>query len=312
MSADANPVSEQPNDVADNSSNIEDLKEEDPEIVARRVFAGNLSFRTNFKSLREAFSSVGTVEKVNVVSRNGKRLGFGFVQFSSVAEAEKAVAEMNGKEVDGREVKVELSRSTKVPIRRKKKKGKKPKAESSNNESNNNAEVSSKKKKLKKVRVPLSERVESDDVIYVKGISESTEKSAIEELFKDYGVTTVSVRSAFRGKGKPKSRFAFVTVDSAANQQAAVDALNEKELDGNTLSVKKAFTAVKPELVEVEDSEKPKKKRKPRKRKPRKNSSKDGDATTEENKDEAKVAETKDDKKDEKPMVEVPEPKSDE
>merc|ERR1711959_784221 len=98
--------------------------------LERRVFAGNLSFRTNVKSLKEAFSQVGTVEKVNVMGKNRRRLGFGFVQFSSKEEAEKAIVEMNGKEVDGREIKVESSKSTTVPNR---KKGKKTK--SSNNSS---------------------------------------------------------------------------------------------------------------------------------------------------------------------------------
>merc|ERR1712000_199701 len=74
----------------------------------------------------------------------------------------------------------------------------------------------------------------------------------------DFGVTSVSIRSSYRGKGKPKSRFAFVTVNSAENQQAAVDKLNETEVDGQTITVKKAFT------------EKPKRKQKPRKKKPNK------------------------------------------
>jgi len=120
MSTDADPVQ---TTTSENTQNVE--KQVPAEILERRVFAGNLSFRTNVKSLKEAFSQVGTVEKVNVVSKNRRRLGFGFVQFSSKEEAEKAIVEMNGKEVDGREIKVESSKSTTVPNR---KKGKKPKA----------------------------------------------------------------------------------------------------------------------------------------------------------------------------------------
>jgi len=272
MSTDADPVQ---TTTSENTQNVE--KQVPAEILERRVFAGNLSFRTNVKSLKEAFSQVGTVEKVNVVSKNRRRLGFGFVQFSSKEEAEKAIVEMNGKEVDGREIKVESSKSTTVPNR---KKGKKPKAATTaakkeqpkkNNTSESNEKPVAKKAPAKKKakRVPLDQRKESDDVLYVKGISESTEQSAVEEMFKDFGVTSVSIRSSYRGKGKPKSRFAFVTVNSAENQQAAVDKLNETEVDGQTITVKKAFTAIPP-VQEEEATEKPKRKQKPRKKKPNK------------------------------------------
>ena len=90
-------------------------------------------------------------------------------------------------------------------------------------------------------------------------------------MFKDFGVISVSIRSSYRGKGKPKSRFAFVTVNSAENQQAAVDKLNETEIDGQTITVKKAFTAIPPvEVEEEEAAEKPKRKQKPKKRNPKK------------------------------------------
>merc|ERR1712137_1084109 len=257
MSTDADPVQ---TTTSENTQNVE--KQVPAEILERRVFAGNLSFRTNVKSLKEAFSQVGTVEKVNVVSKNRRRLGFGFVQFSSKEEAEKAIVEMNGKEVDGREIKVESSKSTTAAKKEQPKK---------NNTSESNEKPVAKKAPAKKKakRVPLDQRKESDDVLYVKGISESTEQSAVEEMFKDFGVTSVSIRSSYRGKGKPKSRFAFVTVNSAENQQAAVDKLNETEVDGQTITVKKAFTAIPP-VQEEEATEKPKRKQKPRKKKPNK------------------------------------------
>merc|ERR1712100_664786 len=158
MSTDADPVQ---TSTSENTQNVE--KQVPAEILERRVFAGNLSFRTNVKSLKEAFSQVGTVEKVNVVSKNRRRLGFGFVQFSSKEEAEKAIVEMNGKEVDGREIKVESSKSTTVPNR---KKGKKPKAATTaakkeqpkkNNTSESNEKPVAKKAPAKKKakRVPL-------------------------------------------------------------------------------------------------------------------------------------------------------------
>merc|ERR1712108_42477 len=97
----------------DATETTNDQDQIDDPTFGRKVFVGNMSFKTNFKSLKEAFSVAGTVEKVNVISRNGRRLGFGFVQFETEEGAKAAVEKMNAVDLDGREIKVELSRSTK-------------------------------------------------------------------------------------------------------------------------------------------------------------------------------------------------------
>merc|ERR1712100_865555 len=147
MSTDADPVQ---TSTSENTQNVE--KQVPAEILERRVFAGNLSFRTNVKSLKEAFSQVGTVEKVNVVSKNRRRLGFGFIQFSSKEEAEKAIVEMNGKEVDGREIKVESSKSTTTAAKKEQPK-KNNTSESNEKPVAKKAPAKKKKKKKKKTRL---------------------------------------------------------------------------------------------------------------------------------------------------------------
>ncbi|MDQ3180253.1 MAG: RNA-binding protein, partial [Acidobacteriota bacterium] len=54
------------------------------------------------------FGEFGTVESTNIIEDRdtGRSRGFGFVEMSSKEEGEKAIAELNGKEVDGRELKV--------------------------------------------------------------------------------------------------------------------------------------------------------------------------------------------------------------
>merc|ERR1711862_707548 len=111
----------------DATETTNDQDQIDDPTFGRKVFVGNMSFKTNFKSLKEAFSVAGTVEKVNVISRNGRRLGFGFVQFETEEGAKAAVEKRNAVDLDGREIKVELSRSTKrqrkkKPAKKKKKK----------------------------------------------------------------------------------------------------------------------------------------------------------------------------------------------
>jgi RNA recognition motif-containing protein len=76
--------------------------------MSTKIYVGNLSFNTSSQDLTELFSSSGTVESASVVEdrETGRSRGFGFVEMSSSSEAEAAIAALNGKEVDGRELKV--------------------------------------------------------------------------------------------------------------------------------------------------------------------------------------------------------------
>ena len=73
-----------------------------------KLYVGNLSFNTSNSDLEELFASIGTVESASVVEDRdtGRSRGFGFVEMSSKEEGERAIEELNGKEVDGRELKV--------------------------------------------------------------------------------------------------------------------------------------------------------------------------------------------------------------
>ncbi len=73
-----------------------------------KLYVGNLSFQTSSYELEELFGGVGTVESATVVEdrETGRSRGFGFVEMSSQEEGEKAIAEFNGKEFAGREIKV--------------------------------------------------------------------------------------------------------------------------------------------------------------------------------------------------------------
>ncbi|MEP6848524.1 MAG: RNA-binding protein [Acidobacteriota bacterium] len=76
--------------------------------MSTKLYVGNLSFQTSNQDLNELFASVGTVETANVVEdrETGRSRGFGFVEMASKDEAENAIAQLNGKEVNGRELKV--------------------------------------------------------------------------------------------------------------------------------------------------------------------------------------------------------------
>ena len=80
--------------------------------MAKKLFVGNLPYSTNDQTLGEMFASFGTVGSANIITDKftGRSRGFGFVEFEADAEADKAVEEMNGKELDGRAIVVNEAR----------------------------------------------------------------------------------------------------------------------------------------------------------------------------------------------------------
>lgn len=72
--------------------------------MGTRLYVGNLSFETMESDIQELFGQVGTVTDCHLVSdkSTGKSRGFAFVEMGSQAEATKAIAELNGKDCDGR------------------------------------------------------------------------------------------------------------------------------------------------------------------------------------------------------------------
>jgi len=77
--------------------------------MGRKLYVGNLSFDTTDQILQDTFSAYGEVTSAIVIMdrESGRSKGFGFVEFAQDADAKKAMEEMNGKEVDGRSLKVD-------------------------------------------------------------------------------------------------------------------------------------------------------------------------------------------------------------
>lgn len=81
--------------------------------MGTKIYVGNLPFNFGEKELREAFSSFGEITEAVVISdrHSGRSKGFGFVTFADEASAKKAVDDMNGKDLGGREIKVNEARA---------------------------------------------------------------------------------------------------------------------------------------------------------------------------------------------------------
>ena len=78
----------------------------------KNIFVGNLSFDATESAVRSMFEEYGTVDRVNIVTDRdtGRARGFGFVEMSNDGEGEKAIASLNGRDMDGRALNVNEAR----------------------------------------------------------------------------------------------------------------------------------------------------------------------------------------------------------
>ena len=76
--------------------------------MSTKLYVGNLAFQTTSQELQELFAQAGTVESAAVVEDRdtGRSRGFGFVEMSTKEESAAAIDQFNGKEVNGRALKV--------------------------------------------------------------------------------------------------------------------------------------------------------------------------------------------------------------
>ena len=80
--------------------------------MSNKLFVGNLSFNTTENDLQNAFAAFGTVTEANLMMdrTTNRPRGFAFVTMSSAEEAQKAIDGLNGKELDGRALTVNVAK----------------------------------------------------------------------------------------------------------------------------------------------------------------------------------------------------------
>jgi RNA recognition motif-containing protein len=78
----------------------------------KNIFVGNLDFAATESAVRSLFEAYGKVERVSMVSDRdtGRPRGFAFVEMTDAAEAERAIAALNGHELDGRALNINEAR----------------------------------------------------------------------------------------------------------------------------------------------------------------------------------------------------------
>ena len=77
-----------------------------------KLYVGNLSYDTSEASIRTAFEAHGEVTSVNLITDrdSGRPKGFGFVEMGTAEEAQKAKAALDGTQMDGRALKVDVAK----------------------------------------------------------------------------------------------------------------------------------------------------------------------------------------------------------
>ncbi len=80
--------------------------------MSNKLFVGNLSFNTTENSLQDAFAAHGTVTETNLMMdrETGRPRGFGFITMSSAEEAQNAITALNGAQMDGRALTVNIAK----------------------------------------------------------------------------------------------------------------------------------------------------------------------------------------------------------
>ena len=79
--------------------------------MASKLYIGGLSYSTTSDGLKEFFSQSGNVLSATVITDrfSGQSRGFGFVEMAAAEEAQNAISQLNGRELDGRRITVEIS-----------------------------------------------------------------------------------------------------------------------------------------------------------------------------------------------------------
>jgi len=239
-----------------------------------KVFVGNLSFKTKENQLAEEFSSAGQVVSANIITRGPRSLGYGFVEMGSEADAQKAVQLMNKKEIDGREINVEVAnpRDPQAPKERPPKTaGGSPNAGSSPAAGGERGGRGGSRGGFRGGRggrfrgrggarggfagrgaggaggapreggdvSPAAERAPSTTTLFVANLPFSVDDNGLTELFKAYNPKKAHV---VRKRNDRSKGFGFVEFENESDQRKALEGVDKKVIDGRDLSVKVALT----------------------------------------------------------------------
>ncbi|CAO3613125.1 unnamed protein product [Mucor hiemalis] len=205
---------------------------------SHKVFVGNLSFTSTDESLREYFGDAGEIVETIIIKKGSRPKGYGFVAFKTLKEAEKAVNDYHKKELDGREISVQLAKPREEPIKPATEK-KKPKRKSK--KSRKSAEVSEAEEE-KVVEIPSPIKPETEETkpktsVFVANLPLKIDKDQLEALFKNYQVESalVAIKRSGRSKG-----YGFVEFKTVEEMEKVLKEFVNVEVEGRPIHVSAA------------------------------------------------------------------------
>jgi RNA recognition motif-containing protein len=245
--------------------------DQQPEQQPKRVYVGNLPFKTTGDQIKELFADYTVVSvsipKARKTSATGKsflrKLGFAFVELSTPEEAQSAVDKLNDTTLDDRQLAIKMATGT---PRKSRSKAAKNAAAGTSDEGENSAATSSKEnaepseesgdkskektkpKKKKQVKKPkrtvsTKDLPDSTDTVFVTGLPRNIKKPELQEFFKDIEISEIKIATSpprrvrtSEGVTKlPPKTFAFLKVADQSVQSKAIELYNEKTIREDTV-----------------------------------------------------------------------------
>jgi len=247
-------------------------------MVRTKVFVGNLSFSTAESELGKHFEAAGKVASANIITRGPRSLGYGFVEMESEQDAQNAVRLLNKKEIDGRQINVEVA---------------KPREEGGNGNGNDNegprpsrggfrggrgrggggfrggfrggrgrggggfrggrggstggrrfaprVEGEGRPRERSIEHREPDNRTPSKTLLFIANLPFSLDDDGFAKVLKDNNLAFKSAHVVKKRSGRSKG-FGFAEFDNESDQQKALNALNKKSVDSRELIVKVALT----------------------------------------------------------------------
>lgn len=241
-------------------------------MVRTKVFVGNLSFSTTEAELAKEFEVAGKVVSANIITRGPRSLGYGFVEMDNEGDANNAVKLLDKKEIGGRPINVEVAKdrvettpntNTNANAKntgRNKRPSNKPNttgAPQSGAPSNNSGAPQSgssrpsgqRERKERNTQghsdnqAKEEPRTLSTDTLFVANLPFALTDEGLAKMMNDCTLSFSKANVAMKRSGRSKG-FGFITFANQEDQKKALDALNNKDVDGRPLSVKVAHNRV--------------------------------------------------------------------
>jgi len=268
-------------------------------MVHTKVFVGNLSFSTAESELAKEFEVAGKVISANIITRGPRSLGYGFVEMESQEAAENAVRLLNKKEIDGRQINVEVAKPREEGEQSRRGSdrggrggfrggprggrggfrggrggndgGRRFRRRSSDEETGEGSPRRGRPRRSSggpRREEREDTRTPSKTTLFVANLPFSMDDDGFAKVFKDNNLAFKTAHVVKKRTGRSKG-FGFAEFDGEKDQQKALADINGKSVDGRELVVKVALIdeSAKPEQLSKEEKKEEKRKRKKKRRK---------------------------------------------